>query len=615
MLKRLSITRQFSLLGGIGVFITLVAISIGSWTTYTIALQAKEAQVRNIVEAGVTLTQSFVAQAERGDLSKSEAQKRAAAALSAMRFDNGNYLFVYDYTGLTVVHVVKAYIGVNRYNVKDPYGTPTTAPMIETARAGHPGFHRYYVPKAGSTDPLPKISYAAAVPQWQWVIGSGLYVDDVRAAVLGSLIELAYFVLPLIALFIVIIYLLRGRVARLLAGLTQSMEAVATGHYGIAIPGLDRRDELGRMAKTLGIFRDAATEKEQLEKSAEAARLLAAEERARAEAERAERAQEQGRVVSSVAEGLEHLSLGDLLFRLDQPFPADYEKLREDFNGAMDKLQETMRSIVANSGGVRSGAQEIAQASDDLSRRTEQQAAGLEETAAALDQITMAVRKTAEGAQEARDLVSHAKGDAEESGKVVQQTITAMGGIEDSSRKIGTIVGLIDEIAFQTNLLALNAGVEAARAGDEGRGFAVVATEVRALAQRSADAAREIKTLIADASKQVEGGVKLVDETGHALERIVDQVGRLNQFVAEIAASAREQATGLSEVNTAVNQMDQMTQQNAAMVEEATAASHGMMQEAEALNRLVAQFQIGTDGQTEEAPARRARPRARFASV
>ena len=243
--------------------------------------------------------------------------------------------------------------------------------------------------------------------------------------------------------------------------------------------------------------------------------------------------------------------------------------------------------------GVRSGAEEITQASDDLSRRTEQQAASLEETAAALDQITATVRHTAEGASEARNTVSAAKADAERSGAVVREAVQAMGGIETSSKQIGHIIGVIDEIAFQTNLLALNAGVEAARAGDAGRGFAVVATEVRALAQRSAEAAKEIKALISASGQQVEAGVKLVGETGKALERIVAQVAQLNRLVADIAASAQEQATGLHEVNTAVNQMDQVTQQNAAMVEESTAASHGLSGEAKELARLVGQFNLG----------------------
>ena len=228
-----------------------------------------------------------------------------------------------------------------------------------------------------------------------------------------------------------------------------------------------------------------------------------------------------------------------------------------------------------------------------MSRRTEQQAASLEETAAALDQITATVRKTAENSNEARNTVSVTKADTETSGAVVRETVTAMSGIEASSKQIGTIIGVIDEIAFQTNLLALNAGVEAARAGDAGRGFAVVATEVRALAQRSAEAAKEIKALISASSQQVDTGVKLVGETGKALARIAEQVARLNGLVSDISFSAQEQATGLNQVNTAVNQMDQVTQQNAAMVEEATAASHNLSGEAQELARLVGQFRIG----------------------
>jgi len=246
-------------------------------------------------------------------------------------------------------------------------------------------------------------------------------------------------------------------------------------------------------------------------------------------------------------------------------------------------------------GGIRSGTSEITQAADDLSRRTEQQAASLEQTAAALDEITATVRRTAEGSKHALAVVSKTKTDAEQSGEVVRQAVAAMGGIEKSSQQIGQIIGVIDEIAFQTNLLALNAGVEAARAGDAGRGFAVVASEVRALAQRSAEAAKEIKALISASAQQVGSGVKFVGETGEALSRIVAQVAEINSAVGEIASAAQEQATGLAEVNTAVNQMDQVTQQNAAMVEQSTAASHALAGEAEELARLTGRFQLGQE--------------------
>ena len=248
---------------------------------------------------------------------------------------------------------------------------------------------------------------------------------------------------------------------------------------------------------------------------------------------------------------------------------------------------------LGNIGGIRSGSSEISQAADDLSRRTEQQAASLEETAAALDEITATVNRTASGARQASDVVQAARGDAESSGTVVREAVTAMGAIGKSANEISQIIGVIDEIAFQTNLLALNAGVEAARAGEAGRGFAVVATEVRGLAQRSAEAAKEIKALITTSTAHVGSGVSLVGQTGEALQRIVDRVAEIDTLVSEIAASAQEQAIGLGQVNTAVNQMDQVTQQNAAMVEQTTAASHSLSREAEALAQSVDRFNVG----------------------
>jgi methyl-accepting chemotaxis protein len=375
-------------------------------------------------------------------------------------------------------------------------------------------------------------------------------------------------------------------------GLQAVMRRIAAGDEAAAISGEDRGDEIGGMARAVAVFKEAATAKRRLEAEAEASRVKAAEERARLDTEQAAAARRQALVVDALAGGLERLSQGDLRFRIETPFPEDYEKLRGDFNAAMARLQTALQGIAADTEGVRTVAAEITHAADDLSRRTEQQAANLQQTAATLDEITVTVRRTAESAHDARDTVAAARTDAERSGAVLRETVTAMDGIEASSRQIGTIIGVIDEIAFQTNLLALNAGVEAARAGDAGRGFAVVATEVRALAQRSADAAREIKVLISGSGQQVESGVRLVGETGRTLERIVGQVVRLSQLVDDIAASAQEQATGLAEVNTAVNAMDQVTQQNAAMVEQATAASHSLAAQAVQLAEMVGQFQL-----------------------
>lgn len=232
-------------------------------------------------------------------------------------------------------------------------------------------------------------------------------------------------------------------------------------------------------------------------------------------------------------------------------------------------------------------------AAGDLSRRTEHQASSLEETAAALDQITATVNKAASSAAHAREIVTEARRDAETSGNVVNKAVVAMGEIEKSSQQINQIIGVIDEIAFQTNLLALNAGVEAARAGDAGRGFAVVASEVRALAQRSAEAAKEIKALISTSTAQVGEGVELVAQTGQSLGRIITKVADIDSAVSDIAAGAREQSSGLQEVNTAVNEMDKVTQQNAAMAEQATAASKSVADETDRLTTLVGKFKVG----------------------
>ena len=370
------------------------------------------------------------------------------------------------------------------------------------------------------------------------------------------------------------------------------LETLGRGDLDAPVAYADHRDCTGRAAKAILTLKQNGQERLRLQAEA-------AEQSGRTAAKIAEltaafeaRSADQTRAVTALAEGLEALAGRDLTHRVTAALSDDYAKLGEDYNAALDALQAAISGVVANVGGMTSGVREITGAADDLSRRTEQQAASLEETAAALDEITATVKRTAEGASEARAAVSSARTDADRGGEVVREAITAMSKIEASAAEIGQIIGVIDEIAFQTNLLALNAGVEAARAGDAGRGFAVVASEVRALAQRSAGAAKEIKALISASTQQVGSGVALVGRTGEALDRIVGQVARVEALVGEIAGSAREQATGLNEVNAAVNQMDQVTQQNAAMVEQSTAASHALASECDALDQLVCGFRL-----------------------
>jgi len=419
------------------------------------------------------------------------------------------------------------------------------------------------------------------------------------ATMISTLIGAAGVVIAALAAWIV-----SKSITRPINAMTTAMGTIADGDLSIPVPALGLRDEIGRMAAAVETFKDNGLKLRAAETQADRQRTMTELERQKNEEARVVAAREQSHAVQAIGDGLSKVSGGDLTALIKTPFAMDYEKLREDFNTTVSKLQATMASVIESSNGLRAGASEVTSASDDMSRRTEQQAASLEETAAALDQITATVKRTAEGAVEARTVVAKAKDEAEKSGKVVRDAVHTMTEIEDSSRKVSQIIGVIDEIAFQTNLLALNAGVEAARAGDAGRGFAVVASEVRGLAQRSAEAAKEIKTLISASTHQVAQGVERVAQTGKALEVIAAQVNEINGIVSEIAASAHEQATGLHQVNAAVNQMDQITQQNAAMVEEASAAAHALRQETDALSTLIAQFRVG------ETVSRVAAPRA-----
>jgi len=393
--------------------------------------------------------------------------------------------------------------------------------------------------------------------------------------------------------------------------LRQRMTRLAEGDTTSEVSGLDRRDEVGQMAKAVSIFRDNAIERAEIEARAETDRNVSDSERREREAQKAREASELERAVAALGDGLRRLAAGDLASHIDEPFVAHLDALREDFNNSVEKLNETMHTVGANARAIGAGANEIRSSADELSHRTEQQSASVEETAAALEEITTTVRDAAKRAEEASQLVARTRLGAEKSGEIVRKAVSAMQQIEKSSGEISNIIGVIDDIAFQTNLLALNAGVEAARAGEAGKGFAVVAQEVRELAQRSAKAAKEIKDLITNSGTHVQTGVSLVGETGKALDSIVQEVQEINQHVHAIAEASREQSIGLQEINTAVNTMDQGTQQNAAMVEQSTAASHSLATEATALNNLLGQFKLtGTGGFAAAAPISSARPPA-----
>ena len=594
-MKHLTIsTRLYAL---VALFLAILAATLTSslFGGYGGMERERKAGLEALTHSAVGVVDQYYRLEQNGTLSREAAQQQAKASLAAMRYDNGNgYFWINDMGPKMIMHPIKPELnGADLTNNKDPNGKFLFVEFVNTVKASGRGFVDYQWPKPGAPDPVGKFSYVEGFAPWGWIVGTGVYVDDLNAMFWREAI--LYIGICLVSALVVLA--IATAVVRSVAGpigkLKTSMSIIADGNAEVEVPFVERRNEIGAMAKTLLILRNSVNERSQLQlREAEQQKNL---ENTRRESEGVLRSagERQAHAMASLGQAMENLARGDLTVQVGQ-LGTDYDKLRADFNSAVGALRDVIATISRSSEVVNVSAADISEATGHLSRRTEQQAAALEETAAALDEITATVRTASERANEARQMVMETKQSAGRSGDIVRNAVEAMNRIEESSRKIGQIIGVIDEIAFQTNLLALNAGVEAARAGEAGRGFAVVAQEVRELAQRSASAAKEIKTLINSSAEQVSGGVTLVRSTGEALEEIVSLVNRVDGHVNSIATAAREQATGLQEINTSVNHMDQMTQQNAAMVEETKAAGETLAEESRKLHSLLARFQLGS---------------------
>lgn len=404
---------------------------------------------------------------------------------------------------------------------------------------------------------------------------SALAMGDLNLAGLaGDQLEIVKFAdIAAVCIAALMAILFRKVIANPYVATVTNMEALAAGDLDVPILRTDYKDCVGRLSRAMSTFRDMAVEQRRLNDTKA-------------------KADEQQRVVAILADGLKRLAEGDIAHTLDEPFAQDYEQLRHNFNRAKEAMNTALTQVLTAAQGMDTGSSEISSAAEDLARRTEQQAASLQETAAALNEVTSGVKETAIRAENATASIKSAHKDANDGGGVVSEAVKAMAGIEKSSQEITKIVDVMDDISFQTNLLALNAGVEAARAGEAGKGFAVVATEVRALAKRASDAARDIKNLISDSTNQVNNGVSLVQRAGETLVRIVGNVAAISVSVDEISSAAKTQADRLQRVNAAINDMDHVTQQNAAMVEQSTAASRSLTEEAQHLSRLVDKFQL-----------------------
>ncbi|ANL72602.1 methyl-accepting chemotaxis protein [Rhizobium phaseoli] len=578
----------------VGFTLAVLAATMVFFLNYSYSeLQAeRKAGLEKMEATAIGIFDKYYKMEQAGTMTREQAQAAAKDVIGAMRYGADGYFWINDMHPVMVMHPIKpALDGTDISQMKDPTGKFLFVEFVNKVKKDGKGFVDYYWPKPGADEPVLKYSYVAGFEPWGWIVGTGVYADDLAALYRQNAIWAAVLCLLGAASTVAIAYAIVRSVTAPIARLKTAMNAIAAEEASVEIAGSDRRDEIGQMAKALLVLRDSVDERSALRGREDERQRQIEDERRGNETSLRSASERQSRAMQALGAGLEKLAGGDLTVAIGD-IGEDYAKLRNDFNAAVDALNGVIQAIAESSRVVNDSASDISEATANLSKRTEQQAAALEETAAALDEITATVKTASERANEAREMVAETKASAGRSGEIVRNAVTAMGRIEESSSRINQIISVIDEIAFQTNLLALNAGVEAARAGEAGRGFAVVAQEVRELAQRSANAAKEIKELISRSATEVEGGVALVRSTGDALLEIEALVNQVNDHVASIATAAREQSTGLNEINSSVNHMDQMTQQNAAMVEETTAASRTLADESTQLKTLLANFRL-----------------------
>ncbi len=510
-------------------------------------------------------------------------------------------------TGETVLVNAAGTVVNDSYRTEDDDSLKTTfaAPLMQQVQAGEDATGMI----SGYRD---MESYAAASPLdfagMRWSVVALMGEREATAGLReGAYVSLA--VTGLVTLLGTLVVLLFSRaLTQPISRLVESMRQLADGNTNVEIVGENRKDEIGDMVRSVAVFRQAAIDKERLERNAEATRHQNEQAQRTQEAAKAAEQRELAQAVTVLGNALERLSNGDLTATIDEPFAAGLDRLRVDFNTSLERLSQTIAAIHGNVSGINGKAQQVGVATDDLSRRTEQQAASLEETSAAVRQIMDAIRQSTEGAETASRLAAEARTSSDQSSTIVGKAVDAMERIETASLEIAQIINVIDEIAFQTNLLALNAGVEAARAGEAGKGFAVVAQEVRELAQRSANAAKDIKGLISKSGEAVANGVGLVKETGSALSSIARQVVDINEHIHSIAGAAKEQSSSLNEIGAAVSRMEEVTQQNAQAAEQTNHNMTGLSSDAATLVSLIAQFNIGQSGQPEPGVSERMPP-------
>lgn len=594
IMSRLGIAARLYLLVALSLFVVCAAMLLSLQTSSKQLTEERMMLLQTVDEVALSIIAHQQAQEQSGALSRVEAQRVALSELKAIRYGENGYVWVNDLDRIMLMHPVKPELdGQDLSGMKDSSGQAIFVEFVKVARAKKSGFVEYLWPKPGVSEPVAKLSHVTLFEPWGWVVGNGVYIDDLDGKFWQhARAGLSIAIVGAIFLFVAALSIVLS-VTKPVTRLRAAMGRIAEEDFAAEVPDTSRRDEVGAMARTLVTLRDSVNERVQTRLAdTEEQRRLLDQEKAHAEQLRAAHADNLNVVVDELGAGLARLSECNIRMTIDEPFPGDFEQLRRDFNNSIATFQATLVEVLQQTAALQENGQEMRHAADNLSKRTEQQAAALEQTSAALVEVAATVNASAERAQHTRELVREARSSALRSGEVVRDAVDAMHRIETASNEINQIIDVIDEIAFQTNLLALNAGIEAARAGDAGKGFAVVAQEVRELAQRSARAAKEIQGLIANSAAEVSKGVQLVGDTGKALDRIGNFVSEIDVNMDSIATAATEQSAGLHQISAAVSSIDEMTQQNAAMVEETTAISHTLAEEASLLGSLVNRFKL-----------------------